>query len=397
MKICLVNNLYPPYVHGGTESAVQQTAALLIEAGHQVVLITTTPDRSSSSWSTEYQGQLTIHRFRPRNIYYYTDGNKQSVFKKLLWHNWDVANAHSANILRQLIVQEHPDIVHGHNLKGISYTLSGICHQLGIPYIHTIHNYQLLTPYGTFGLDEKPPYFRPRILSFLYQRWNRRMFAYVSHVISPTVKPLQLHQQAGFFTTTPSTILPSPVTIPDAIVPHSFKRPLRLVYFGSLEEVKGIRQLITAVMSLPSKDWILDVFGTGTLLPELQAQTTTWPNISWRGWSTETSLLQGYDALVYPSRCYETQGLSMIEAMAQGTPVIAAAIGSIPESIEHGKNGLLYDAAEPDALLQLLDKVIGQPALLSQLRDNARNTAARFSPATYIKALVSIYTKFSNS
>src|SRR6185503_15121106 len=109
MKICLVNNLYPPYASGGTEAVVKQTIDLLITAGHQVVLITTQPSQpSNQDWTIEHSSDATIYRFRPKNIYYYTDGMKQPVWKKLAWHAIDMINPADASTLRKILIREKP-------------------------------------------------------------------------------------------------------------------------------------------------------------------------------------------------------------------------------------------------------------------------------------------------
>jgi glycosyltransferase involved in cell wall biosynthesis len=100
---------------------------------------------------------------------------------------------------------------------------------------------------------------------------------------------------------------------------------------------------LAAAQGLPNGNWSLDVYGTGSLASSLKAGTTKNTNIHWHGYIEDKSVLATYDALVYPSRCWETQGLAMAEALAHGTPVIAARIGSIPETIQDGKNGFLYE------------------------------------------------------
>jgi len=49
MKICIINNLYPPYVRGGAEQVVAKTVQGLLERGHRVVIITSSPAGGSSS------------------------------------------------------------------------------------------------------------------------------------------------------------------------------------------------------------------------------------------------------------------------------------------------------------------------------------------------------------
>lgn len=391
MTICLVNNLFPPVASGGTEAVIQTTIDLLRRHGHRVVLITTqATSPTDKKWTVEQSEGLTIYRFRPRNLYYYTDGGQQPVWKKILWHAIDSANAYDRDILYEILQIEKPDAVHGHNLKGMSYTLPGVCAALGLPYVHTLHNYQLLHPYGTFMLEDVPPLFRPSIAAHLYQWQNRRLFQNTQVVISPSALPFKLHQQAGFFTSVQGTILPSPIEIPN----HTITAPspsviLRLVYFGALEMHKGIQDLLAAVQGLPNNNWSLDIYGTGSLANSLK--TTTNKNIHWHGYINDKSVLATYDALVYPSRCWETQGLAMAEALAHGTPVIASRIGSIPETIQDGRNGFLYEAGQTSELQQVLSDCQRDPSKLQTLRSAARASAEAYAVSTYEQKLLAIY------
>lgn len=391
MKICIINNLFPPIASGGTEAVVQITLDVLRQAGHDVVLVTTHPDRHTRPWTADQSQGFPVYRFRPRNLYYYTNGAAQPILKKLLWHGWDMINPFDARTLQEILRLEKPDIVHGQNLKGMSYTLPNVCAQLSIPYFHTLHNYQLLHPYGTFFYRDHPPFFRPLVVAKLYQAINRRIFRGVTGVISPSVLPLKIHQQAGFFRQTPSAIIPSPI---DTDVQPAQPKPhveLRIVYFGALEEHKGIRDLLEAVRLLPPNGWSLDIFGRGSLEHELRQISAGLDHVQWRGFVSDKSVLGQYDALVYPSRCYETQGLSMAEALIRGTPVIAADIGSIPETIQPGKNGWLYPAGNSAALAARLTEAMEHPERVRDLRSNARQSTARYSIGAFANSLLGFY------
>lgn len=393
MRICIVNSLFPPIAYGGAETVVQMTIELLVQAGHQVVFITTHPDKlGSEHWTVTKASGYTTYRFRPKNVYYYTDGSHQPVWKKLLWHGIDIFNPSDGRILRDILAVVKPDLVHGHNLKGMSYTLPGICSRLGIPYVHTLHNYQLLHPYGTFLYNESPPFFRPKIAARVYQLLNRYQFSHVSHVISPSQLPVDLHRQAGFFRNTPTSIIPSPVQEPLTRPQTSSNRSeVGFVYLGALDEHKGIHDLVKAVQGLPSSGWFLDIYGTGAAKEGLQQQLRHMKQVRWMGYLQDKSVLERYDALIYPSRCYETQGLAMAEALMVGTPVIAANIGSIPETVQDGINGYLFPVGQVSALTKKLQSCITHYDGLRTLRPKALESAKRFKIRDYQTALLRVY------
>jgi glycosyltransferase involved in cell wall biosynthesis len=391
MKISLVNNLFPPVLQGGTEVVIQTTIDVLRQRGHEVNLITTHSQRSPNGWEEDLSQGFPIYRFRPRNLYYYTEGVRQPVWKKMLWHALDLADAFDEATLTAILKKEKPDVVHGHNLKGMSFTLPRVCAKLGLPYVHTIHNYQLLHPYGTFWYNQSVPVWHPTWVARFYQSLHRRMLRTVKTVISPSRLPLELHKQAGFFAQAQAHVLPSPVSIPRQR--HNFIQPTlpSFVYLGALEKMKGIEILIQAALRLPAESFTLDIYGVGSLAQELKDLTRGAPHIRWLGHLTDKDVLASYDALLYPSICYETQGLSMAEALVRGTPVIASRIGSIPEMIADDVNGYLFASAQVDDLQKILERVIHEPEELRKLRKNTIQSAQAYGSDAYGPALEQIY------
>jgi len=84
-------------------------------------------------------------------------------------------------------------------------------------------------------------------------------------------------------------------------------------------------------------------------------------------------LLRDCRVFVLPSR-FETFGIAILEAMAFKKPVIATRVGGIPEIIEHGKNGILVEADDSDALATALIAVLGDRALQFELATNGSRT-----------------------
>ncbi len=80
------------------------------------------------------------------------------------------------------------------------------------------------------------------------------------------------------------------------------------------------------------------------------------------------------DVFVFPGRRQEGFGLSLIEAMAAGRPVVATRIGAVPEIIEHGRDGWLVDPEDPSSLAD---------GIVHLLKD--RSTAARLGRQAQVR------------
>ena len=152
MKVCIINNLYPPYTRGGAEQVVVKTVEGLLLAGHTVVVITTAPKTTISS---PYEGEVrrgsnmpVIYRVTPRNLFFYTDAHQHNFFARLVWHSIDIFHISSMRYVEEILKKEKPDVVHTHNLMGMSFLIPRMIRRLGIRHVHTVHDVQLVEPSG---------------------------------------------------------------------------------------------------------------------------------------------------------------------------------------------------------------------------------------------------------
>jgi glycosyltransferase involved in cell wall biosynthesis len=103
------------------------------------------------------------------------------------------------------------------------------------------------------------------------------------------------------------------------------------------------------------------------------------------------ALIAGADVCVMPSLWQDALPLAVMQPMALGLPVIASAVGGIPEMIEDGKSGLLVPAGDERALASALQRVLDDPAFASELGRAARaRIAAMFTPDAQIDALTNL-------
>jgi glycosyltransferase involved in cell wall biosynthesis len=95
--------------------------------------------------------------------------------------------------------------------------------------------------------------------------------------------------------------------------------------------------------------------------------------------------------LVLPS-LVENCPMTVLEAMSAGVPVLASAVGGIPELICHGQSGLLIDPRSTTSILTNLERILVNPAFASGLADAAKKAAqARFHPRSIAEAHLNIY------
>jgi len=115
--------------------------------------------------------------------------------------------------------------------------------------------------------------------------------------------------------------------------------------------------------------------GDGPLRQYVVETARSMPNVEYLGPRTaaETQALVGDAAvLVFPSECYETFGLVMVEAFARGTPVIAADMGGIREIVEPGRTGLVFAPGDATDLATRVEQALGSPETLVRMGCAAR-------------------------
>jgi glycosyltransferase involved in cell wall biosynthesis len=97
------------------------------------------------------------------------------------------------------------------------------------------------------------------------------------------------------------------------------------------------------------------------------------------------------DVMALPSHS-EGSPFVLLEAMAAGVPVVATAVGGVPEMVADGESALLVPAKQPQALAAALWRVLEEENLAQQLARNASAlVATRYAPETYFRSLAEIY------
>jgi glycosyltransferase involved in cell wall biosynthesis len=87
-----------------------------------------------------------------------------------------------------------------------------------------------------------------------------------------------------------------------------------------------------------------------------------------------------------------------MESLADGVPVLGSNIGGIPEMVEDGVNGLLFEPGNSEELARKAQKFFENPEFLENLGIQAREIAReKFSSKNHLEKLISIYKKAKNS
>lgn len=163
-----------------------------------------------------------------------------------------------------------------------------------------------------------------------------------------------------------------------------------LLYVGRLSPEKAIHEIKPVLEAIPNAR--LALVGDGPYRKDLEqvfAETPTY-FAGYMGGITLGDAFASADAFVFPSRT-ETLGLVLLEAMAAGCPVVAAASGGIPDIVQDGVNGYLFDPKDERGAIAATQHLLSQPEARETLRRNARAEAERWSWSSATKQLEQYY------
>ena len=166
-----------------------------------------------------------------------------------------------------------------------------------------------------------------------------------------------------------------------------------------LEPEKGHTHLIAAmpaVLAAAPRTW-LAIVGEGSQGEALRAQARALPKavrdrILFTGRRDDISAITAeLDIAVLPS-LREAQGISILEAMARRKPVVATAVGGIPEVVADGVSGMLVPPEDPAALADALIRLARSPSLRQRLGDAGHQIVAeRFSIDAQVRRTEALY------
>lgn len=367
MKILMVNKfLYP---NGGSETYVFKLGKALEEQGHEVQYFGMEhPDRIVGNRVNAYTSNMDFHG--------------GSMLSKLTYPLRTVYSSEARRKIRQVLEDFQPDVCH---LNNFNYQLTPSIipeirkwekqtgHRCRI--VYTAHDYQLVCPNhmcsnpgthenceqclgGHFLNCAKGRCIHGSLAKSLVGAaegffWNRMgVYRQIDTIICCS----------GFMKTKLDT---NPILAGKTVVMHNFVDPVKkkdvkkkdyVLYFGRYSLEKGITTLVQAAKELPEIPFVFA--GSGPLEHLLDGI----PNIRNVGFQTGEALetlIREARFSVYPSEWYENCPFSVMESILYGTPVLGAEIGGIPELIEPGVTGALFESGNLEQLKEAI-RVIRQ-------------------------------------
>lgn len=169
-----------------------------------------------------------------------------------------------------------------------------------------------------------------------------------------------------------------------------------IVYFGRLVKEKGVETLIAAVKNLAPLKLIIAGHGSQMQTLERMVDAAGIDNVEFKGCLSREEIkpiIANALFVVLPSQWYEVFGMTIIESFAMGKPVIGANIGGIPEIIDDGINGLLFNPGDAEDLVKKIKYLLNNKDKVREMGGNARKKAEEnYGAEAHYEALMKLYT-----
>lgn len=319
MRIAIISARLPADGGGGAELYAAALAAGLSDA-HEVTVVTGSHSFDLSVGLAVVPG---LGKLPPDS----------TVTRKVAWHVRDQWNARTHRAIVRALRRFEPDVVHTHEIQGLSAAPYTAISAVRIPHVHTAHDLNALCMQTSMTRRARPCSGRCLPCSVQRSLRGRALAASLNTLVAPSEFLRNAHVAAGIVRPEATVVIPQGVRQGVG----RLRRPgqtLRLGFIGALTEFKGIPTLLRAVRLL-SMDWRLTVAGTGPLSAVVDAAASADSRIESVGWISEgrkEDFYSGLDVLVVPSECNEGAPLVVTEAAVRGIPTIHSSIGGLREA-----------------------------------------------------------------
>jgi glycosyltransferase involved in cell wall biosynthesis len=383
MKILYAWNLYQQ--QGGENMWYPSEPALLKENGHEVCFY----ERDNSDIAR--MGAL----------------GKAS----LLWRTtWASDTYHD---VRTMLRREKPDVVHVYNtLALVSPSIFHACAAEGVPVVQTHYNYRSVCPAATLLrnariCEECIDHSLMRSVKYACYRESKIQTAALATSIA-------VHRAIGTWTKCVQVFI-----VPTEFMKHKLAAGLpvdrievrpnwhdpdpgmrsvpgarNLLFIGRLSEEKGAGVLLKTWAAAPDLPPVR-ILGDGPMKSDVEAAAASDPRIQYLGRQPHDRVLEELrtaGCLFVPALWYEAFPHTLLEAAASGAPILASNVGTLPDVVEDGKTGLLFD---PFDLSDVAAKI--RAFFMDSTDRNAISHAARkkfedeFTAAKALENLTRIY------
>lgn len=392
MRILIISNLYPPHFLGGYEILCSQVVKLLSERGHKILVLTS--NHKNPEVKAEQAESDVLRKLR----LYCPFASKASLqpFQRLK------TGIFNYRVTRSVIKQFRPEMVFVWSQLRLTLGPAKAAQDRGYKCFFTFND-DHIAGYKNSEFAFSPKQAVKYLLDQTVFRFNclsgldLSFSTTISRRLADQVcaKGVDISNTRVVYQGIPVEKFP-----PRATKPQIPATSPKILYAGQLHRYKGVHTLVKAVHLMPQEKFpliTLNIAGDGPedYRSELKSLCRSERvNVNFLGRLPSGDLPELYrthDVFVFPSIWPEPFGLTHLEAMASGTPVVSTSDGGHGEFLEDGNNALIFPKDDENSLAAALTRLLSDGELAERLRRNARKMVEeRFSLKRYVDDLEKI-------
>ena len=289
-----------------------------------------------------------------------------------------------ARRLRRLLKRERYDLVHAHIYASVAAAAIAAL-GTGVPLVITEHT------------EASWQTWRARWVSRWVYRRVERIIAVSTPIRRRLIERDAVHPD--LITIIPNAVVPASEPQATNPLPAELRERPLVGVVARLQPEKGVASFLNAAarvaQQFPEAHFV--IAGDGLLRQELATlaeDLDLGSRVHFLGFRADASaLMRSLNVLVIPSLT-EGSPLVTLEAMAAGLPVVASAVGGIPDQVRHDKEGLLVPPGDTEALGDALLALLRDPDRARRLGEaGRRRVASRFSHATMVRQIEDVYSE----
>jgi glycosyltransferase involved in cell wall biosynthesis len=383
-RILVAADLYwPPTIMGGPITA-RRWSDRLAARGHDVTVLVPAPGAPGSPGApgAEAAGGPRLLRFAAGVLPHW----RRDVAAQL-----PILPRHPWRDVREAFDRVRPEVVHVHFVTPLGMVVAREARRRRVPILGTNHALpeQAIEVYGRWVRTATPRLYRA--LERLLWWHIVRFYNGCSAMTAPTSAALATYRQRGIVV--PSEVVSNGIELNRLAAPlgaaereaflarHGVPPGRRIVlYAGRTNPEKRLDVLLDAFARLPAtaNAHLVLTGGPTSLSTALVAARGLGERVTITGILDIEELPAAYrsaDLLAHASEV-EAQGIALLEAMAAGLPVVAAAAGAVSETVAHEESGLLVPVGDAAAMAAAITRVLTDEPLRRRLGAEARRRAA---------------------
>ncbi len=353
MRVGIFTDTYPPYING-VSTSIKMLETALKRKGHQVYIVTVNPE--GMGYKYEDNGRIIRIPGIPTGIYDYR-----------------LTGIYPVRILKT-IKKWNLDVIHSHTEFGVGTFARLVAKQYNIPLVHTYHTmYEDYVHYITHGYFDKSS----KKLAEYFTKFYCDKTA--TELIVPSKKTYDLFKNKY-------KVNRNVHIVPTGIV---------INYVGRLAKEKSVETLIETQANLIKQFKVkllivgsgpdLDHFKQMTKKLKIEKQVIFTGAVPWE----EVPYYYGISDIFATASVTETQGLTVIEAMAAGLPVVCADDEAFRDVVVDGLNGRLFKTKRQ--YKKCMEEILSNQEMLKSMKKQARITAESHSLKYYAEKILDVY------